>query len=107
MYIRGLHFLESDASKRVNPWTSFNPWGSYAGASDLTTTITSEDARADTWNAFTSPSIGVKIRITRTVWSTNDKKLYGFYYDVTYDSFGNLVNVSAETKVTLDTGQPC
>ena len=75
------------------------------------TTFETEAADAKTWDITSPPAAtdGVTVRLqTRTAYDdSSDEKLYGYYRDLTFDSVGKLVAVSAETRVTIDTPEEC
>lgn len=82
--------------------------GSMVDPLDLTVTMTDETARDTIWNREDQgEKDGVKVSRFRVNWSTDDKTLYGYTWYEIYDSEGNLVYVSAEGKINLNTGQPC
>ena len=70
----------------------------------------SETAQIDTWDRTSQgDNDGVIIRIqTRTVYNdAGDEKLYAFHRDLTFDSKGILVSISAETRSQVDVPEAC
>ena len=70
----------------------------------------SETAQCDNWaRDDQAPNDGVTIPVTtRVVYNeAGDEKLYGFYRTLTFDSAGQLKNISAETRYEIDVPGPC
>ncbi|MCR5839881.1 MAG: hypothetical protein K6G94_09655 [Kiritimatiellae bacterium] len=70
-----------------------------SAVTNLAVAVTQTTANAGTWTA--NGTNGVVVRRHRTVWTGT--YLYGFYHDETYDKYGRLYYVSAETRYTIDT----
>lgn len=70
-----------------------------------------EAAQSDSWDRENQAEgkSGVIIAMqTRTAYNdSGDEKLYAYYRDLTYDSGGLLVSVSAETRITIDVPEAC
>jgi hypothetical protein len=70
----------------------------------------SETAQTDTWDVTDQgENDGVKVYLnTRIVYNdSGDKILYGYYREFKYDSAGRLINISAETRYTVDAADDC
>jgi hypothetical protein len=77
----------------------------------LPTTYETETAQTDTWdrNSPSAGKTGVTLRhCTRIAYDdTGDETLYAYYRTLTYDVWGRLDTISAETRVTIDTPEAC
>ena len=71
-----------------------------------TTPEGSETADTETWDIDSQASgkEGITIRmLSRVVYNHGgDEKLYGYYRTLTFDQYGHLVAVSAETRYEVD-----
>ena len=67
-----------------------------------------EAAETSTWEAGNESEHGLAVWVqTRTAYyDTGDMKLYGYFRLMTYDKYGRLYSVSAETRVIIDTPVP-
>lgn len=68
----------------------------------------SNDADTQTWTN-TTQNKGLQMTVqTATVYDpAGDRVLYSMVRDLSFDSWGQLINVSAERKVTIDTTEGC
>ena len=69
-----------------------------------------EPAQADTWDRTSQGATdGMAVRLcTRIAYDdTSDEKLYAYYRLFTFDSIGQVVTVSAETRVEVDAPVDC
>ena len=71
-----------------------------ANVDALTPSVNTSAADSTTWTAGGTNGVVVR-RQTRT--RRNGTTLYGFYQDETYDRYGRLYSVSAETRYVIDT----
>lgn len=81
------------------------PWGSYSSPTTIgAATEGSETASTDTWDRTSQSGAGLdEWYVSRVVYNhSGDKVLYAFLRKRTYDSFGMLRTVSAETRVSVD-----
>ncbi|GAH45853.1 unnamed protein product [marine sediment metagenome] len=87
-----------------------------AGTADVPAVILpaafeNETAQTDDWDRDAPPGgkDGVEVRVQmRTAYcDAGDETLYAFYRTFTYDSQGNLVTISAETRVSIDVPEAC
>ena len=90
------------------------PAGTCGSPADMLPTAAdfeTEAAQTDTWERESPPANtdGLTIRIqTRTAYNeAGDQKLYAYFRQLKFDSTGLLVSVSAETRVVVDTPDPC
>lgn len=81
---------QRDVGKATDPGSS---------VTSLTPSVNTSSADETTWTAGGDNGVVVR-RQTRTRW--NGTTLYGFYRDETYDRFGRLYSVSAETRYEID-----
>lgn len=67
----------------------------------------SEAALEDTWQSSNAEGDGLELGIVaRVVYDeTGDKIIYAFLRNMTFDQFGLLYSVGAETRVTVDVGE--
>jgi len=73
---------------------------------EIGSTVETEAALTDTWSA--GDGCVVVTQLVRMAYDhSGDQKLYAYYRDFTYEAAGGLVAVSAETRVTIDTPEPC
>ncbi len=63
-----------------------------------------ENPASDSWDVTSQGGVGVTLtKLYRVAYDhEGDKTVYAFYRDETYDGAGNLVSVSAETRVAVD-----
>ena len=69
-----------------------------------------EAAQTDTWDVTAQPAgkLGVKFRVSRIAYNdAGDQKLYAYYRDVTTDSTGRIIAITAETRVEVDAPEAC
>jgi hypothetical protein len=66
-----------------------------------------ETAQTDTWEIGTDGSLDLTICVRVAYDPEGDKIIYAFYRTLTYDVLGRLVNVTAETRVIVDTLVEC
>ncbi len=65
-----------------------------------------DEAQTDTW-VHTDGDVTFTT-VTRFAYNDDgDQKLYAFYRDLSYDSEGHLLNISPETRVTIDEPGAC
>ena len=83
------------------------PWDVGAGNEDVDlrpASDTQTTARAGTWSLGDGTFVE---RRYRYAWDTTNHLLLGFYWDVRHDAYGRVVAVTAETKYTVNTAEPC
>lgn len=69
----------------------------------------SESAESTVWNRTTTPFKAVDLWIqSRTAYfHAGDKKLYGYFRKLSFDTDGRLYAISAETRVEIDAPEDC
>lgn len=72
------------------------------------TTAETEAAQTDDWDIYTADEGLAYTKLTRLAYNdAGDEKLYAYYRTETYDRFGRLTKVSAETRVEIDEPGAC
>ncbi|MBN4061242.1 hypothetical protein JYU15_02275 [bacterium AH-315-I18] len=108
----GQYIIELDTSNLSNAGSNDAP----LGILDLTTSAqltydTSHDttANTNTWHINDDNNTGMKMTVqTATVYDpAGDRILYSMVRDMTFNSLGQLVEVSAERRITVDTTEVC
>jgi hypothetical protein len=78
---------------------------------EITPTFDDETADTATWDIDDPETAtdGLTLRVCSRVAYNHegDKKLYGFYRDLTFNSRGCLAEVTAETRVEIDAAEAC
>lgn len=68
----------------------------------------SESASSTTWDRDTDKTpLDLWVQTRTAYFHAGDKKLYGYFRKLSYDSTGRLYAVSAETRVEIDAAESC
>ena len=65
-----------------------------------------EAAETSTWTTGSDNGLAIWVQTRAAYYDTGDMKLYGYFRLMTYDKYGRLYSVSAETRVIIDTPVP-
>jgi predicted secreted hydrolase len=71
------------------------------------TTGTGTTADTTSWSRA-SDSVGVVLKVcSRPVWDSTNGVFYAMEREITIDSCGLMISISAETRVNVDTAEDC